>query len=285
MIAATLANPQNAFLATSDLGAEVEQVKLTPTPMSLEELSRVWSVLFQTPYTLSAAYQASVVFLDHPEAVTPAPAVLSPQVAVQPGRNPQIDRIEAADAGTIVNESLLLLTGRQLRSEQGETRVRLTGDGTETVVSGGAVPAGASATETTVRLPLTGHASLRAGVQGIQVTHWVPLSDASPTLYPIFASDVAAWVLHPRVTTAALGGGNTLDVTVSPPVRAGQMVQAELLGPDGTIAYVSRLDPPIADDASLSFPLPGAPAGTWGVRARVDGAESPLAGAPQVVLP
>jgi len=285
MIAATLANPQYAFLATSDLGAEVEQVKLTPTPMSLEELSRVWSVLFQTPYTLSTAYQASVVFLDHPEAVTPAPAVLSPQVAVQPSRNPQIDTIAAVNAGTIVNDSILQLSGRQLRSEQGETRVRLTGDGTETIVSGAAAPAGASANDTTIRLPLASHPNLRAGVQGVQVTHWIPLSDASPTLYPVFTSDTAAWVLHPRVTSAALGAGSSLDLTLSPPVRAGQTAQAELVGPDGAIVYVSRLDPPTVDDVSLTFPLPGAPAGTWRVRARVDGAESPLTGAPQVVLP
>lgn len=285
MIAATLANPQNAFLATSDLGAEVERVKLTPMPMSLEELSRTWSVLFQIPYTLSAAYQASVVFLDHPEEVVAAPPVLSPQVAVQPGRNPLIDTIGAVNAGTIVSDSVLLLTGRQLRSEQGETRVRLTGDGSETVVAGGAAPAGAGANETTVRLPLAGHANLRAGVQGVQVTHWIPLSDASPTLYPVFSSDVAAWVLHPRLVSAALDAGNALDVTLAPPVRAGQTVQAELVGPDGAIVYISRLDPPTADATSLSFPLPGAPVGTWRVRARVDGAESPLAGAPQVVLP
>jgi hypothetical protein len=285
MITATLANPQYASLATSDLGAEVERVKLTPMPMSLEELSRTWSVLFQTPYTLSVAYQAGVVFLDHPEAVISAPAVLSPQVSVQPGRSPLIESVGAASGGILANDSVLLLTGQRLRAQQGETRVRLTGDGSETVVAGGAAPAGAGANDLTVRLPLATHPDLRAGIQGVQVTHYLPLSDASPTLYPLFASDMAAWVLHPRVVTAVVGGGNTLDVDLAPPVRAGQTVQVELVGLDGAIAHGIRLAPPVADTTSLAFPLTGAPSGTWRVRARVEGAESSLTGAPQVLLP
>jgi hypothetical protein len=284
MIAATLANSQYSFLATADLGAEVELVKLTPTPMTLEELSRAWSVLFQTPYTLSVSYQASVVFLDHPEEVTVAPAVLSPQVAVQPARNPLVEGITAVGGGTLLRDSVLLLTGRQLRSEQGETRVRLTGDGSETVVAGGIVPAGAGANDTEVRLPLAAHPNLRAGVQGVQVTHWIPLSSASPTLYPVFSSDVAAWVLHPRVETAAFGAGQ-VDVDLAPPVRAGQSMQLELVNAEGGIVYASRLEPPVAEVSSFIFPVLGAPAGTWRVRARVDGAESPLTGAPEVTLP
>jgi hypothetical protein len=86
------------------------------------------------------------------------------------------------------------------------------------------------------------------------------------------------------VTAAALGAG-TLDVDLVPPVRAGQSVQAELVDAQGAVRYVSRLDPPGAEAASLSFPLAGAPAGNWRVRVRVDGAESPLPGAPEVALP
>ena len=32
--------------------------------MNLEELSKLWSVFFQTPYALSIAYQASVVLIE-----------------------------------------------------------------------------------------------------------------------------------------------------------------------------------------------------------------------------
>jgi hypothetical protein len=49
----TVASPSFPFLAPSDLGDEVERVRFTPLPLSLEELSKLWSVFFQTPYALS----------------------------------------------------------------------------------------------------------------------------------------------------------------------------------------------------------------------------------------
>lgn len=57
-------HPDYPFLAASDLGNEIERVKLTPQPFSLEELSKLWSVFFQTTYQLSMAYVASVVFVE-----------------------------------------------------------------------------------------------------------------------------------------------------------------------------------------------------------------------------
>lgn len=54
----------NAFLGDSDLANEVEQVKFSPLTFNLEELSKLWSVFFQTPYHLSMAYLASVVFIE-----------------------------------------------------------------------------------------------------------------------------------------------------------------------------------------------------------------------------
>lgn len=51
------------FLSGSDLADEIETVKFTPQPLTLEELSKLWSVLFQTPYVLSMAYDASVVLI------------------------------------------------------------------------------------------------------------------------------------------------------------------------------------------------------------------------------
>ncbi len=42
----------------------IEQVRLTPISLNLEELSKLWSVFFQVPYTLSVAYEASVVLIE-----------------------------------------------------------------------------------------------------------------------------------------------------------------------------------------------------------------------------
>lgn len=52
-----------SILSTSNLDEQIERVRLHMVPMNLEELSKLWSVFFQTPYVTSVAYQASVVLI------------------------------------------------------------------------------------------------------------------------------------------------------------------------------------------------------------------------------
>ena len=73
LIRDTIANPAFSFLATSNLADDIELVKLTPLPLSLEELAKLWSVFFQIPYTLSVAYQGTVVLIESED--TPQPSV------------------------------------------------------------------------------------------------------------------------------------------------------------------------------------------------------------------
>jgi hypothetical protein len=77
-----------AFLAGSDLADEIETVKLSPQPLTLEELSKLWSVLFQTPYTLSMAYDASVVLITADHQPQMAPPVITPHIQVFPAVAP-----------------------------------------------------------------------------------------------------------------------------------------------------------------------------------------------------
>lgn len=46
-------------------------------PMTTEEMSKLWSVFFQTPHALSVAYEASVVVLEADVDAAPAPPVVS----------------------------------------------------------------------------------------------------------------------------------------------------------------------------------------------------------------
>jgi hypothetical protein len=50
-------------LSGANLHRQFEQVKITPEPLTLDEMSRLWQT-FQTQYRISAAYQASVVFIE-----------------------------------------------------------------------------------------------------------------------------------------------------------------------------------------------------------------------------
>ncbi|MBW4644934.1 MAG: DUF4255 domain-containing protein [Goleter apudmare HA4340-LM2] len=50
-------------LGESDLQNQIEKVRLTLQPMSVEDISKLWTT-FQTQYRISAAYEASVVLID-----------------------------------------------------------------------------------------------------------------------------------------------------------------------------------------------------------------------------
>src|SRR5918998_2956462 len=169
MIRDTVSDPDNAFLASSNLADEVELIKFTPSSLSLEELSKLWSVFFQVPYALSVAYQASVVLIE-PE-VTPQEAlpVRERNVYVVPFRQPTIEQImsQAADDQPVLPDQpilaghRLILVGKQLRGEV--TRVRIGGGGTGPQAVGGK--------QIGVSIPQ----NLRAGLQGVQVVQYVQM--------------------------------------------------------------------------------------------------------------
>ncbi|HEY3057566.1 MAG TPA: DUF4255 domain-containing protein [Chloroflexota bacterium] len=72
LIQAAITDPTfAAAVGQSDLGQQIERVKVTPLHLSLEELSKLWSVFFQTPYALSAAYHAAVVLIEAEDQPTP----------------------------------------------------------------------------------------------------------------------------------------------------------------------------------------------------------------------
>ncbi|WP_101258164.1 DUF4255 domain-containing protein [Streptomyces barkulensis] len=65
---------QRPYLAGSDLAEAVQRVRFTPTRMDIDETSRLWGMLHQTPYSLSVAYQAALVLIEGREQpVVPRP--------------------------------------------------------------------------------------------------------------------------------------------------------------------------------------------------------------------
>jgi hypothetical protein len=72
------------FVANADLDSAVETVRFVPESLSLEELSKLWSVFFEIPYALSVAYKASVVLITPDEAPRDVLPVTSRLLSVQP---------------------------------------------------------------------------------------------------------------------------------------------------------------------------------------------------------
>ncbi|RYJ30224.1 glutamine synthetase adenylyltransferase [Streptomyces sp. L-9-10] len=66
---------ERPYLAGSDLAASAQRVRFTPTVMDIDETSKLWGMLHHTPYTLSVAYQASLVLIEGRERPVPAKPV------------------------------------------------------------------------------------------------------------------------------------------------------------------------------------------------------------------
>jgi hypothetical protein len=84
-------SPASQILHDS-LRGEFEQVKITLDPVSLEDLSKVWTAL-TSPYRLSAAYTVSVVQLESRRLKTLASPVVTRRIHIAVSKRPQISNV------------------------------------------------------------------------------------------------------------------------------------------------------------------------------------------------
>ncbi|MBZ9643536.1 DUF4255 domain-containing protein [Streptomyces sp. PSKA30] len=75
---------EKPYLAGSDLAEAAQRVRFTPTVMDIDETSKLWGMLHQTPYSLSVVYQAALVFIDGRETPVPRKPVERTDVRVLP---------------------------------------------------------------------------------------------------------------------------------------------------------------------------------------------------------
>lgn len=87
---AITSNDFDEFLVGSDLANEIEQVKFSLLSFNLEELSKLWSVLFQIPYRLSLPYMASLVFIEREPIPTRALPVQTRTVTAVPSADLEV---------------------------------------------------------------------------------------------------------------------------------------------------------------------------------------------------
>ncbi|MFF6978559.1 Pvc16 family protein [Streptomyces sp. NPDC008343] len=71
-------------LVGSDLAEAAHRVRFTPTVMDIDETSKLWGMLHQTPYSLSVVYQAALVLIDGRQTPVPAKPVERTDVRVLP---------------------------------------------------------------------------------------------------------------------------------------------------------------------------------------------------------
>ncbi len=298
-------NMSLSFFAASNMEVETETVKLTLTPLNLEELSKLWSVFFQTTYNLSLAFQASVVIIDGTEVASPALPVLSRNVYMRPFQQPLIEQVlsqkspngEILQAQPIIVGDTIVIQGKRLRGDPSTlpavagTRVRL----------GNLLITPSEVNDTQIKftlgMPPFPANALRAGVQGLQVEQSI-IMGTPRTEHIGNESNVVAFVLHPVITvsikTISKRVAEDLAVTICtstitlkflPPVGLDQRVVLllnEFSPPSTRAARAYRFDVPITpSNASGTYTtqitrVVEVAVGKYLVRVQVDGAESLL---------
>ncbi len=168
--AVTVSPPQPPLLAglkISELADQIEQIKIVPQVMSVEEISKIWSAL-QSQYRPTAVYKASVVLIESQKSVRPTLPVRARNLVVIPFEHPVIDFLQSQendDGDPIVADQPILagynlvIDGQRLRGET--TRVVI--DALEILPTDDRVTAG--------RIIIALPATLQPGLHSVQVTH------------------------------------------------------------------------------------------------------------------
>lgn len=254
----------------SDLERQVERVRITLQPLSIEEISKLWTG-FATQYRLSVAYEVSVVLIDSTQATR------APLPTLTRGAQDQGPRAQGSLTPPFPALNTLTFPNQQTSALLGDT-LTLTGfmlDGTNIGVVFNhplwsapvevAPLAGGTATQLRVQIP-NQPAAWPAGLYSIAVLV------QRPTETYRRSTNQLSLALAPSITIAPLTAAAstiTFTVTCSPEVWPGQQV-ALLLG-DQEIAAPNVTAP----TASLSFTA-SLTAGVYFVRLRVDGVDSLL---------
>ncbi|MEM7715871.1 MAG: DUF4255 domain-containing protein [Cyanobacteria bacterium P01_A01_bin.68] len=114
----------SSYLRDSNLAEQVERVTITPTKMNTEELSKIWSVFFQTPYILSFAWQGSAVLIEGAKSGKRLLPVRAREFYSQPNQ-PMISQLILEDNSNNRNlpdsnfeaDSNIVISGQNLSSE------------------------------------------------------------------------------------------------------------------------------------------------------------------------
>jgi hypothetical protein len=284
-----------AVVPNNDLADQIERVRVTPQPLSLEELSKLW-MIFQTGYRISAAFQVSLVLIDSRRSSrTPLPVLsrgpddsgataqadlIPPFPAIEDIRlvdpitselQPMQQRLtfELGDKLAILGHHFGLVEGDMSKVTLTVRLSRSRDDFQDLAVGGG----NASDQQITVQIP-NDPANFPAGFYTVSVL-------VTPNGKPDETRPTNEWPLQlaPQITNAmplAVGrvdivdglGQATIDLTCAPEVRPEQRVTLAL----GDLEIRAEAHP--AQTNMLAFVAKKIGAGTFRVRLRVDGVDS-----------
>lgn len=274
------------FLSESNLADAVEQVKFTPLMLSLEELSKLWSVFFQAPYALSVAYQGTALLIESEEnapaalpvlyrgqddrgvhvLLGPFPTIESIHIGApeDAGQRPPAPSYRRAQLGTVFTLSGRNLGGETVSARFDHARLAVT----KIIV----VPLrDRSGTELKVTLAddVPAQTDWAAGLYTVTVVVENGGAERTTNQLPLSFAPKVKGIAPPNPVTRDASGNVTLTITCGPQVRPTQ--QAALLIADREVIA----QPHPADTDTLQFTFEDAPVVNGAlVRLRIDGVDS-----------
>jgi hypothetical protein len=275
----------DSALATAELADQVEMIKVTPEPLSTEDLSKLWTA-FGGKFRPSAGYEATVVLIESTASFQTALRVRQPpNLLVVQFSEPTITSVTPQSLPWAAPPLTLTLTGTNLTSQG--TVVVFENNPSEPQTP---QPTGTGTTQVTVTVP-----TLPAGINTLQVVQQMAIG--APPAKNILKSNVSLFYLEPvirpgptppngLITVEPVDTIHTPPLTpiiveLDPVLNSTQQVQLLLNQfdppPGGTaFAFTFDADPSQIGGNSVTFSTFGVPSGTYLVRVRVDGATSEL---------
>jgi len=274
-------------LAESDLHEQLERIRITPQPLSIEEISKLWSG-FQTQYRLSATYQVSVVLIESTRAPRMALPVLTrgkDDSGVTSLASPFATLSEVRPPRPFPSARLgdeIVIAGEHLSA--GDVTARMTSSRLPTPIPREVI-AGERPGELRLRLPGPSEAGVAAAwIAGFYTLALVARRPGGPT----WTSNEVAFAIAPVISVSATQpapGEVSMTLTCLPRVREGQRI-AVLIGDRQVLdpTVTTPADP--AQPTSIALRIKEVPPGKHVIRVRVDGVDSiPLPAVPPSTAP
>lgn len=266
-----------AALAGNDLHEQVERIRITPQPMSVDEASKLWMV-FQTQYRISAAYRVDVILIDSSRPVR------SPLPVLTVGEE---DSGATVIGGLLPTFSGIVLPNGQLSAELGDTiflqgsyldrgmKLQFSNNHLELPIEIDLEPGG---TETEVKAKVSRDAVndstiWPAGLYSIRGALSKEGFDLTTSEMPFSLAPKIS--IHPPLSVPH--GDITLNLTVTPNIFKDQKVFllfGDLQIPPDPQSFPTDPESFPIETLSFAFNVKSEDVGTYLVRLRVDGVDS-----------
>ncbi|MEM1291738.1 MAG: DUF4255 domain-containing protein [Cyanobacteria bacterium P01_H01_bin.162] len=299
----TIDNRAYPFLAASDLPEQSEAIRIERQDLEMEDLSNLWSGLFEASYLLSVAYKVTVVLVEGDVPARRALPVRDRYLGAIPSSiQPVIEQVlcSAGRYRPILRDSSILIRGKQLEAPNAYIKL-----GPQLIE-----PQTVAPNQVVLDLATIPAEQLRAGVQGLQIVHprdeprtvfvergsrTPPASRAaSATADPAAAgssqwveSNVEAFVLRPTILDVAIADVQgsedeprsalvrvQFDLTVNANSRVVLVLNERVTQAPAEYLFTDRLRE--QNSSEIEIAIAGVQPGEYLVRATIDGAESLL---------